>query len=67
MTIQDKNKWRLRFKLYAASLVLMILIIGAYLAFQDKGDNFAIIAGSVITFATGVFGVDYFSKPTQES
>jgi putative Mn2+ efflux pump MntP len=64
MTLQDKNKWRLRFKVYAVSLVTATLIIGSYLAFSEKTNGFEAIAIGVMGFAGTVFGVDYFSKPS---
>lgn len=64
MTIEDKNKWRVRFKVFAALLVLGVLVGGVVLALAGKIAGFAGIAGAVCTFATGVFGMDYWTSPT---
>ena len=64
MTIQEKNKWRVRFKVVAVSLVVGVLVGGFVLAVLAKTTGFAAIAGAVCTFATGVFGIDYWTTPT---
>lgn len=64
MTIDDKNRWRVRFKVVSAALVVGVLVGGFVLAMLGSTAGFAGIAGAVCTFATGVFGMDYWTTPT---
>ena len=66
MDLEEKNKWRLRFKIYSMILVTMVLVIGVWLTMIDKVAAFIGIATNVIVFAAGVFGIDYFSKPSDD-
>lgn len=63
MTLEQKNKYRLRFKLAAVGMVFCVLVVGGVLAFKGSVDGFTGIASSVCAFAGAVFGVDYFSSP----
>lgn len=65
MTLNEKNKWRLRFKIYSMGLVTVVLIIGVVLTLVGKVEPFIGIATNIIVFATGVFGIDYFSAPSK--
>lgn len=66
MDLNEKNKWRLRFKIYSMILVTAVLVVGIWLAVIDKAAAFIGIATNIIVFATGVFGIDYFTKPGEE-
>ncbi|MGB1226468.1 MAG: hypothetical protein ACPG9K_01140 [Poseidonibacter sp.] len=63
MNIEEKNKWRLKFKVMSILVVLLTLIIGATLSWLDKGNSFAGIGTGVLAFCGAVFGADYFSTP----
>ena len=64
MTVDDKDRNRLMFKWTAVVLVTATLIAGIGLAVASKLEGFAGIAAGIMTFAAGVFGADYFSKPS---
>lgn len=66
MTLDEKNQWRLRFKIASVTLMTIAMLIGAVLAYLGKLDGFGAIVGSVAGFAGLVFGVDYFSSPTKD-
>ena len=67
MTLHQKNINRLRFKWIAVCLIVLSVVGGFVLAWHEKKiDGFGTIVGSASVFATGIFGVDYFSKPSEE-
>ena len=63
MTLEEKDKYRVRFKIASILMVFGVLIGGIILAYFDSISGFAGIAGSVCTFAGVVFGMDYYTSP----
>lgn len=67
MTLNDKNNWRLRFKQFSMVLASSVVLGALILDVMDKdGKNLIGIAPSLFVFIAAVFGVDYFSKPSEE-
>lgn len=67
MTIDEKDNWRLRFKMLSIGLVFGVLVGGIILALNDRVSGFAGIAGAVCTFAGAVFGIDYYTSPKDKN
>ena len=67
MTLEEKDKYRLRFKIASILMVFGVLLGGIILASLDSIGGFGGIAGSVCAFASAVFGIDYYTSPKDTS
>ena len=67
MTLEEKDKYRLRFKIASILMVFGVLVGGVILASLDSIGGFGGIAGSVCAFASAVFGIDYYTSPKDTS
>ena len=67
MTLNEKDKYRLYFKVASLIMVFGVLFGGITLAILGQISGFAGIAGSVCAFAGAVFGVDYYTSPKDTS
>jgi len=63
MTIDEKDKHRLKFKTISIWLVAGVLVVGLLLGLWGNLSGFVGIAGPVCGFAGVVFGVDYATSP----
>jgi hypothetical protein len=63
MTLEEKDKYRLRFKVASILMVFGVLVGGIILAYFGSISGFGGIAGSVCAFASAVFGIDYYTSP----
>ena len=67
MTLEEKDKYRLRFKIASILMVFGVLLGGIILAYFGNISGFGGIAGSVCAFASAVFGIDYYTSPKNNS
>lgn len=68
MTIQQKNSWRLRFKLASMATMIGSVVFAGVLAWVGKDVvAFSGIVTGLAVFFGAVFTADYFSKPVDEN
>lgn len=64
MTIVNKNKWRLRFKVFSMILATGVFLGAVYMdSISREAKNLIAIAPALFVFIGAVFAADYFSKP----
>jgi len=64
MNLQNKNLWRLRFRILCFIIATSILIAVIYMDSINKdAKNLIAIAPSIFAFISAVFAIDYYTKP----
>lgn len=63
MTLQNKNRWRLCFKIFSMILAATVLASAIIMDYINKdAKNLISIAPALFVFIGAVFGADYFSN-----